>query len=115
VSALAGFIEPGETVEEACAREIAEEAGLVTTASRVIANQPWPFPSQLMIGLIAEVAEGEVRLDTEEVSEGYWFSREEARALLGPGGLHREGITWRAPPPMAIAHHLILAWLDETA
>ncbi len=55
MSALAGFLEPGETIEEACAREIEEEAGLTVTAVRYHSSQPWPFPSQLMIGLIAEV------------------------------------------------------------
>lgn len=111
VSALAGFIEPGETVEEACAREIEEEAGLKVISARIVSNQPWPFPSQLMIGLIADVAPGEVRLDLDELSEGYWFTPDEARALLSPQGHVFDGITWRAPPPLAIAHHLIQAWL----
>lgn len=113
VSALAGFIEPGETVEEACAREVAEEAGLTVVSSRIVANQPWPFPSQLMVGLIAEVGAGEAVLDLDELSEGYWFSRAEARALLSPEGHRFDGITWRAPPPLAIAHHLITAWIAE--
>lgn len=112
ISALAGFIEPGETIEEGCARELMEEAGVKMTSSRIIANQPWPFPSQLMIGLIAEVSGFELNLDTDEVSQAIWFTREEARALLSDGGCIVDGVNLRAPPPLAIAHHLIKAWAD---
>jgi NAD+ diphosphatase len=110
ISALAGFIEPGETIEEGCARELMEEAGVTMTSARIIANQPWPFPSQLMIALIAEVSSAELKLDTDEVSEAIWFDRRQARALLSDGGCVINGTTLRAPPPLAIAHHLIRAW-----
>jgi NAD+ diphosphatase len=104
-STLAGFVEPGESVEEACAREVLEESGLVVTAVRYHSSQPWPFPSNLMIGLIAEVAEGEAQPDLDELEAVRWCTREEARALLG-GAL--PGVT--APSPVAIAYHLIHAW-----
>jgi NAD+ diphosphatase len=113
ISALAGFIEPGETIEEGCARELMEEAGVVMTSARIIANQPWPFPSQLMIGLIAEVSSFDLNIDTDELTDAIWFTREQARDLMSEGGCTHQGITLRAPPPMAIAHHLIKAWVDE--
>ncbi|GIU65902.1 NAD(+) diphosphatase [Candidatus Phycosocius spiralis] len=113
VSALAGFIEPGETIEEGCARELHEEAGVTMTHARIVANQPWPFPSQLMIGLIASVKNLELTIDLHEISEAIWFTREEARALLSEGGCRRDGVTLRAPPPLAIAHHLIQHWIHE--
>jgi NAD+ diphosphatase len=112
ISALAGFIEPGETIEEGCARELMEEAGVIMTSARIIANQPWPFPSQLMIGLIAQVSSPDLNLDTDELAEAIWFSRDEARSLLSDGGCVVNGNTLRAPPPMAIAHHLIKAWVE---
>lgn len=115
ISALAGFIEPGETIEEGCARELFEEAGVKMTSARIVANQPWPFPSQLMIGLIAEVESYDLNIDTHEISQAIWFSREEARQLLSEAGCTRDGATLRAPPPLAIAHHLIRIWVDEGA
>lgn len=107
-SALAGFLEPGESIEEACARELAEEAALKTVRVRYHSTQPWPYPSSLMIGLIAEVADEDARPDQTELSEVRWFSRAEARALLA-GEI--EGAF--CPQPMAIAHQLIRAWAFE--
>ena len=106
-SALAGFMEPGETIEEACARELAEEAGLQTLAVAYHSSQPWPFPSSLMIGLIAEVADLEAHADQTELEEVRWFTRAEARDLLA-GRI--DGLS--APAPFAIAHHLLKTWAE---
>jgi NAD+ diphosphatase len=111
-SALAGFIEPGESLEEACARELQEEAGLVTKEVRYHSTQPWPYPSQLMIGLIAEVESDALTLDQDEIVEAVWLTRAEARAALS-GGLSRDGKSIWAPPALAIAHHLVKAWAEE--
>jgi NAD+ diphosphatase len=106
-SALAGFLEPGESIEEACARELSEEAGLRTRNVRYHSTQPWPYPSSLMIGLIAEVEDDEGTPDQTELSEIRWISRDEARKLI-KGEL--DGMA--APNPMAIAHQLIKAWAE---
>jgi NAD+ diphosphatase len=81
MSALAGFLEPGESIEEACAREIKEEAQLIAVRVRYLASQPWPFPSSLMIGLLVEV-EGEGVADGVELEEVRWISRKKARSVL---------------------------------
>lgn len=107
MSALAGFLEPGESIEEACAREIAEEAGLTVTATRYHSSQPWPFPSQLMIGLLAAVDSDQARPDQTELEAVAWLTRAEAAAVLA--GVHPE---IQAPPPFAIAHALIRAWVE---
>ncbi len=107
-SALAGFLEPGESIEEACARELTEEAGLRTRKVRYHSTQPWPYPSSLMIGLIAEVEDDEGTPDQTELSEVRWFTRAEARDLLA-GKLDGVG----APGALAIAHQLIKAWVEE--
>lgn len=107
MSALAGFLEPGETVEEACAREIAEEAGLTVTAVRYHSSQPWPFPSQLMIGLFAEVDSDDARPDQTELESVAWLTRQEAADVLA--GRHP---AIKAPPKIAIARSLLQAWVD---
>lgn len=107
-SALAGFVEPGEAIEEACARELQEEAGLHALNVRYHSSQPWPYPSSLMIGLLAEVEDEEGRPDQTELSEVRWFTRAEARALLA--GKSQGAF---CPPPNAIAHQLIKAWAGE--
>lgn len=106
-SALAGFLEPGETIEEGVAREIFEEAGVRTASVRYLFSQPWPFPSSLMIGCVAEVESKTLRLDPAELADARWFAREELPALLG--GTHADGCA--GPPPFAIAHQLIRAWM----
>ncbi len=108
-SALAGFVAPGESLEAAVAREISEETGLALAGRpRYVASQAWPFPTSLMVGFLAPVARGAVRLDGAELEAARWFScAEAARALEGSA---RDVF---APPPMAIAHHLIRHWLAE--
>ena len=107
-SALAGFLEPGESIEEACARELNEEAGLHTRKVRYHSTQPWPYPSSLMIGLIAEVEDEEGAPDQTELDEIRWFTRDEAKALLAS-----ELPDVLCPQPLAIAHQLIRAWAHE--
>jgi NAD+ diphosphatase len=106
MSGLAGFLEPGETVEEAVARETAEETALVVNAVRLHSTQPWPIPfAQLMIGAICDVESEAFTIDPHELETGRWFTRQEARALL-QGKL--EG--YFCPPPFAIAHQLLKTW-----
>ncbi|MBL8536088.1 MAG: NAD(+) diphosphatase [Hyphomonadaceae bacterium] len=104
-SALAGFIEPGETIEEAVARETLEEAGLIVSEVTLHSTQPWPFPHSLMIGALAEVTHDAERIDPHELESARWFSREEARALIA--GSFQGAF---CPPPFAIAHQLLKTW-----
>ncbi|WP_157017595.1 NAD(+) diphosphatase [Mesorhizobium xinjiangense] len=108
-SCLAGFIEPGETIENAVRRETFEESGL--RIGRVVyhASQPWPFPHSLMIGCFGEALDRDIRRDEDELEDCRWFPREEVRAMLS--GTHRDGLA--VPPPGAIAHHLIKAWAES--
>lgn len=108
-SALAGFVEPGESIEEAVARELAEEAGVVATSVRYLVSQPWPFPSQLMIACIAPVADDALRLDADELEDAFWATADDVRAALAA----TPGARFIAPPPYAIAHTLFARWLAE--
>jgi len=107
-SALAGYIEPGETIEEAVARETLEEAGLTVRDVRLHSTQPWPFPHSLMIGAIAEVESDAEKIDASELESGRWFTRAEARALIA--GAHGECF---CPPKFAIAHQILKTWAEE--
>ena len=107
-SALAGFLEPGESIEEAVAREIFEEAGVRVAGVRYIASQPWPFPSQLMIACVARAEDDVLTLDTTELEDAIWVPRDQVRAVLAGG----EG-PFIAPPPHAIAHTLLTRWAAE--
>jgi NAD+ diphosphatase len=108
-SALAGFVEPGESIEEAVAREVYEEAGIRVGAVRYHSTQPWPFPSSLMIGCIAEADSEEITIDGNELEEARWFEREQLRDVVEGRG----GRRLLLPPPLAIAHQLIRWWCLE--
>jgi len=105
-SALAGFVEPGETIEEAVRRELMEEASAKVGEVTYYATQPWPFPSSLMIGCFAKAISREVKVDENELAEVRWIERSIARELIA--GKQVDGI--KVPPPIAIAHHLIKTW-----
>ena len=105
-SALAGFVEPGESLEEAVARELFEEAGIHVSDVTYVASQPWPFPSSLMIGCRAVAADPTLTLDTTEIEAAMWVDRAEVRAALA-GDM---GAPFMAPPPLAIARYLLEDW-----
>jgi NAD+ diphosphatase len=108
-SALAGFVEPGETIEDAARREVFEESGVRVGAVRYVTSQPWPFLSNLMIGLVGEAISAEITLDEKELEDARWFSASEARMMMErthPDGLY-------AANPYAIAHELVREALEE--
>jgi len=108
-SCLAGFIEPGETIEQGVRREVQEESGIIVEAVRYHASQPWPYPSSLMIGCFAEAVSEEITVDKTELGDARWFTRDDVRQMLAnsgsPAGL-------RLSPPFALAHQLSKAWVE---
>ena len=108
-SCFAGFVEPGETIEEAVRRELREEVNMAVTAVRYHKSQPWPFPSALMIGCYAEAASRDFQIDGHEIEAARWISKDEARARLD-GTIH-DAIA--LPNPIAIARALISDWAEN--
>jgi NAD+ diphosphatase len=108
-SCLAGFMEPGETIEAAVRRETREEAGIVCGKVSYFATQPWPFPMSLMIGCHAQALSTEITIDRSELEDARWFDREEAALMLLRRHPQRRG----TPPPVAIAYHIIRAWVED--
>jgi NAD+ diphosphatase len=107
-SCLAGFLEQGETIEDAVRRETFEEAGIRVGAVRYLASQPWPFPSNIMIGCIGEALTDDIAFDGEELEDARWFTKDDIRRMLD--GTHEQ---YLAPAPIAIANHLIREWVKE--
>jgi NAD+ diphosphatase len=108
-SCLAGFVEPGETIEDAVRRETLEEAGIVCGRAAYFASQPWPFPMSLMIGCHAEALSDKITVDRSELEDARWFSREELVQML----LHKHPHGLTATLPHAIAHHIIRRYIEE--
>lgn len=112
-SALAGFVEPGETIEEAVAREVHEEAGVRVRDVSYIASQPWPFPSNLMIGCLAHADNPALTIDQTELEDARWFSRGEIEEAMAATARGERGLAFNAPGRQAIAHHLLRWWLER--
>ena len=108
-STLAGFVEPGETIEDAVRRETFEESGIRIGKVRYFASQPWPFPHSLMIGVHCEALNEEILRDASELEDCRWFSRDDVRLMIAD--THPDGV--KCPPSRAIAHALIRHWVSE--
>jgi NAD+ diphosphatase len=110
-SCLAGFMEPGETLEECVRREVHEESGVRVGRVRYLACQPWPFPSSLMMGFLCEALTEEITVDPEELAEARWFEREEIRAMVARAATGPDDLTQvSVPGPVAIAHQICRRW-----
>lgn len=107
VSVLAGFVEPGESAEQAVVREVLEETGISVGDVRYVGSQPWPMPHSLMLGFRASAVGGEeIRVDADEIAEARWFSRDELRDSVASGEI-------LLPPPVSIAHRIIVSWYGK--
>jgi NAD+ diphosphatase len=106
-SALAGFIDQGESIEEAVRREVREEAGVAVGEVRYHSSQPWPFPSSLMIGCHGKAASTAIAIDPTEMADVRWFSRADVKLALA-----QDNPELKVPGPIAIAHHLIKSWAE---
>jgi NAD+ diphosphatase len=107
-STLAGFVEPGESLEEAVAREVLEETGIVTDAVHYHSSQPWPFPTQLMVGFTAETRGGSFKLHPNEIDDAQWFERSELASLIA-----EPNPKLMLPRPVSIARRLIMDWIKR--
>ena len=110
-SALAGFIDQGESIEEAVRREIMEEASIEVGEVCYHSSQPWPYPSSLMIGCIAKALSTDIEIDNEELDDVRWFARDEVLAVLAEPSKRDQVV--RLPGPIAIAHHLLKSWANN--
>ncbi|XP_007891324.1 peroxisomal NADH pyrophosphatase NUDT12 isoform X1 [Callorhinchus milii] len=109
-SCLAGFIEPGETIEDAVRREVAEESGIRVGHVQYFSCQPWPMPSSLMIGCFAVAVSAEISVDEKEIEEAHWFTRFQVTAVL-----NKQDYSFLLPPSQAISHQLIKHWVRRNA
>ena len=107
-SALAGFVEPGETIEAAVRREVAEESAILVGDVAYHASQPWPFPASLMMGCFAQALSSEITVETSELEDARWLTRTEVQAMFA--GTHPDGLT--TPNPIAIAWHLLKTFAE---
>ncbi len=106
VSILAGFVEAGESAEQAVTREVHEETSVVVGAVRYLGSQPWPMPQSLMLGFRAEATGVDIQVDANEIAEARWYSRDDLRKAVASGEL-------LLPPPISIAHRIIESWYGE--
>ncbi len=104
VSILAGFVEAGESAEQAVAREVREETGVTVGSVTYLGSQPWPMPQSLMLGFPRRApGSTEIQVDADEIAEAHWYSRDDLRAAVENGDL-------LLPPPVSIAHRIIESW-----